>query len=681
MAGLTAAGFERLLNPHSIAIVGASERGFSSRNALDNLRSIGYPGEILPVNPRHATVFGMPSHASLRDCPPVDVVFGLVSRNATENLVADAIAAGAGGLVLPVGGFKESGDPDWVAREARIGTMASEAGLPIIGPNSVGMFSGTSRALLSVGPYPWDIESGSVALLFQSGGQMMAACRSVTHLGAGVAYAFSLGNAANTGFAELITAMVEQPSVREIVLLIEEIPDWAAFRTAASAAIAAGKWIGATSIGATELGREAARTHTGALATDANVLRAGLEQLGVAYADSPSTLVAAAALHARLGPARLGGVGMVGVSGGAAGLSADLADGAGLPLAALSAETRRRIAAANPEITPRNPLDVVNGPADRKMFRAVFDAFLAEPDVAVTVYLPSQGLPDDTLPAHSEVIENVVAAAETLDRPVVISQLLTVPTPDLQRTALNAHRNVCFLPSATEALAALAVWRSGLPAPEPAPPARAQPPHLALEEHDAKALLREFGCAVPESVFVPAGSAAEVNGLRFPVVAKGMARSVLHKAAAGLVRLGIADHDELAAVLDRLRPVAEDVAYSGFLVEEQVPAGFDLMISVRRTRLGSVVVLAEGGAGAGGEPARSWLGVEPTDAEVRTGLVSLSGRLGVPLTGTQLGAVVSFTGRLRAAFAAHDWSLLEVNPVRVHGDAHVVALDAVVLGR
>lgn len=665
MAGVT--GLDRLLNPRSIALVGASERGFSSRNTLDNLRSIGYPGAVLPVNPRRATVFGMTCYPSLRDCPPVDVVFGLVSREATEGLVTDAVAAGAGGVVLSVGGFKESGDPEWVAAEARIGAAAREAGLPIIGPNSVGMFSGTSRALLSVGPYPWDIESGSVALLFQSGGQMMAACRSVTHLGAGVAYAFSLGNAANTGFAELLTALAEQPTVREIVMLIEEIPDWTRFRAAAATAVAAGKWLGATSIGATELGRQAARTHTGALATDASVLRAGLTQLGVAYADSPSTLVAAAVLHARLGPARPGGVGLVSVSGGAAGLSADMADRAGLPLAVLRPETGERITAANAEITPRNPLDVVSGPADRRMFRAVFDAFLADPDVAATLYLPSQGLPDDTLPAHTEVIEHVVEAAETLDKPVVISQLLTVPTPEDRRAELLRHRNVCFLPSATEAVAALALWRADLPATAVPPPPSS--PVLALAEHEAKAVLRDFGCAVPPSVFLPPGS-TDVNGLRFPVVAKGIAKSVPHKTEAGLVRLGIGDRAALATALAQLRPAAEAVAYSGFLVEEQVPSGVDLMVSLRRTPLGVVVVLAEGGAAAGTDPARSWLGIEPPEADV----LAAAGRFS-----PQADVVGTFVGRLRAAFAAHDWSLLEVNPVRVYGQT-AVALDAVVLG-
>jgi acyl-CoA synthetase (NDP forming) len=41
-----------LLNPGSVAIVGASERAKWATQIFGNLRAFGYPGKIYPVNPR-----------------------------------------------------------------------------------------------------------------------------------------------------------------------------------------------------------------------------------------------------------------------------------------------------------------------------------------------------------------------------------------------------------------------------------------------------------------------------------------------------------------------------------------------------------------------------------------------------------------------------------------------------
>ena len=55
-----------LLAPRSIALIGASERPNSlGRLVYENLLGGGFKGEMLAVNPHHATVLGRPAHASL----------------------------------------------------------------------------------------------------------------------------------------------------------------------------------------------------------------------------------------------------------------------------------------------------------------------------------------------------------------------------------------------------------------------------------------------------------------------------------------------------------------------------------------------------------------------------------------------------------------------------------------
>ena len=50
---------DALLNPRTIAIVGASDRASSwTREIHSNLKDFGFPGKIYPVNPRRLTVWG-----------------------------------------------------------------------------------------------------------------------------------------------------------------------------------------------------------------------------------------------------------------------------------------------------------------------------------------------------------------------------------------------------------------------------------------------------------------------------------------------------------------------------------------------------------------------------------------------------------------------------------------------
>ncbi|MGH3101608.1 MAG: CoA-binding protein, partial [Thermoleophilia bacterium] len=61
---------DRLLNPSSVAVVGASERPetYSSETLL-NLARLGFEGEVWGVNPRRSSVHGRPCVPSLSDLP------------------------------------------------------------------------------------------------------------------------------------------------------------------------------------------------------------------------------------------------------------------------------------------------------------------------------------------------------------------------------------------------------------------------------------------------------------------------------------------------------------------------------------------------------------------------------------------------------------------------------------
>ena len=57
---------EHLFSPRSVAVIGASERaGSLGRIAFDNLRSGGYAGELIAVNPKYPSIAGLTCHPSI----------------------------------------------------------------------------------------------------------------------------------------------------------------------------------------------------------------------------------------------------------------------------------------------------------------------------------------------------------------------------------------------------------------------------------------------------------------------------------------------------------------------------------------------------------------------------------------------------------------------------------------
>ena len=58
-----------LLNPSSVAVVGASQRATRGTGVLKNLQKIGFKGDLFAINPNYLEVHGCPSFASVRDLP------------------------------------------------------------------------------------------------------------------------------------------------------------------------------------------------------------------------------------------------------------------------------------------------------------------------------------------------------------------------------------------------------------------------------------------------------------------------------------------------------------------------------------------------------------------------------------------------------------------------------------
>jgi predicted CoA-binding protein len=126
-----------------IAVVGASPDSQKTSNVVPSyLQAMGYT--IVPVNPNHESVFGVPSYPSLSDIPgPVDVVEVFRPGAEAPELARQAALIGAKVLWLQVGIESEEA-----------GGIAQDAGMTFVSDTCMGAMH--AKLGLGPGPYPTD---------------------------------------------------------------------------------------------------------------------------------------------------------------------------------------------------------------------------------------------------------------------------------------------------------------------------------------------------------------------------------------------------------------------------------------------------------------------------------------------------------------------------------------------
>jgi len=76
-----------LIEPRAVAAIGASERsGSLGYTVIRNLLESGFTGRLFAVNPKHKTIFDLPSYPSIKEVPHrVDLAFAIVVADAWQH--------------------------------------------------------------------------------------------------------------------------------------------------------------------------------------------------------------------------------------------------------------------------------------------------------------------------------------------------------------------------------------------------------------------------------------------------------------------------------------------------------------------------------------------------------------------------------------------------------------------
>ena len=578
------AAIDHFMAPASIAVVGASRRlGSVGAAVVANLRS-SFDGPLHLVG-RGQSVLDVPT--------PIELAVVAVPAAAVEQVARDCAAKGVQALLVLSAGFEDAVGRE---RRERLAVFCRATGMRMIGPNCLGVAGPRLNATFAR-KRP---ESGSVALVSQSGGIAIAALEQGREHGIGLSAFASIGDRADVSSNDVIQWCEQDEATAVIALYLESFGNPRRFSRIARR-VSRTKPVLAVKAGRSAAGRRAAGSHTGALvaASDATV-DALFAQAGVIRAATYRELLDVAGLLAAGPPPSGRRVGIVTNAGGPAILLADAAEVAGLELP--------------PFRDAPNPFDVL-GDATEDRLRAAVTAAADDPsiDALAIVYVPTFVLAPEA--AADAIVSGLAAAAR---RVPVAAVFLSEgrPPPALSEAAVSVH---AFPEDAAHALAAAARYGEARDRPLSPPAAVAPPPAgdaaaaiiaraLAagaewLPPEDVADLARCYGLPlVPARIArTPADAAAAASALGGAVALKAHAPGLVHKTDAGAVRLGLRSPTAVLRAARAMRRRLRDrgIEPAGYLVQAMAPAGVELLVGVSSDpQFGPVIACAAGGTTA-----------------------------------------------------------------------------------
>jgi acetyltransferase len=465
-----------LLAPTSVALVGASDKPATlGRVVFENLLEGGFKGELHAVNPNHRRILGKRCYSSLASIDrPVELALIGVPCAAVPGVLDQGGRAGVKAAVILSAPPVDDGYTRRWQREVL--ATARKRHIRLLGPHAFGVIrtgiglNATMGAGLAL--------PGRLALIAQSGAVCTAMLNFAAPNGIGFSSVVAVGGALDVGFGELLDALVLDPQTDGILLYVEKVSDARRFMSALRTAARTKPVV------VLRAGRSAeAQLVAGgpdAPSPDA-VFDAAMKRAGTVRVMTYTQLFSAARILATGKQPRGDRLAIVTNGHGPGTLAADSAADRGVPLADLTPETERALAAVlPPNVGSKNPINIRRD-ANPELLAAAVSAVLADRQVdavlALHVQRPATGATD--------AARAVAAVARGSSKPVLAAWLGAIGRREV-RDALEAGGVPDFYTpeNAVEAFSFLAAYRRNqkwlleVPAPQPEP----EPPDTTVAE-------------------------------------------------------------------------------------------------------------------------------------------------------------------------------------------------------
>lgn len=397
------ASLQPFLAPSSVAVIAAADTpGNVGRALAQNISGGGFGGVVELVNPAGGAVSDGRSVGTLGELEVApDLVILAVEGDAVLDCAAEAAVKGARALLVVPAGPEQ--DLEALAGiENRLLEIVRDAGLRLVGPNSLGLINTAPDVRLNATFTGASVSSGSLAICSPSGAVGIGLLAHTAALGLGISVFASLGNRADVSTNDVLEWCEQDRRTAAVILYVDTFGNPEHF-TRIARRVSRHKPILAIK------GRRSAvrvlaeaRSHTAAALRGDEVFDALLRQAGLLRFRSGDELFNAAEFFERQPLPAGRRIGIVSNSVGVATIAADAAAARGL-------DVRETGDAPNPMIMP-----IGSGPDD---YGTGVGRLLAEPaiDALMVFYVDiHEGDPD-------AVLERISVACAGQPKPAVAS--------------------------------------------------------------------------------------------------------------------------------------------------------------------------------------------------------------------------------------------------------------------
>jgi acetyltransferase len=618
---LVTLNLDKIFNPESIAVIGASdEDGSVGYILMKNFTELGYNGKVYPVNIRKTKILGSKAYQTVDQLPEtVDLAVIATPAKTVPAVLKQCGKAGIKGIIIISAGFKEIG-PEGKALEDEILEIKRKYNLRIIGPNCLGIIRPSVN--LNATFTTRMPKSGNVAFISQSGALGAAILDWAVNENVGFSNFVSVGSMIDVDFGDLIDYLGTDPKTRSILMYIEGITDAREFMSA-SRHFARTKPIIVVKTGKFSESAKAAASHTGSLTGEDMVYDAAFKRAGIVRVEEIGDLFNSAEVLGMQPLPKGPNLAIITNAGGPGVMATDALIARSGKLAELNQKTMETLDNILPHYWSRsNPVDIL-GDAKADRYKAVVEACLEDKDVdgLLIIYSP-QAVADSAEIAKSLVdlcksrgycnktILTSFMGYEQVQEANHIFNENNMPTYSTPEQAVKTYmymyqykRNLELLYETPEELPVDIV--------PPKRPLMVIMRNAALEnremltEAEAKKLLETYNIPTVKTLTAKTADEAAISAsqIGYPIVLKILSPQIVHKTDAGGVVLDINSQAEVRKAFDliiqRAKEYDPDAEIQGVTVQRMLKKqGCEVIIGAKTDSLfGPVILFGMGGIG------------------------------------------------------------------------------------
>lgn len=601
---------DKLFNPKSVAIIGASTKELSIGNVITkNLLKYEFKGPIYPINPKADEIRGIKAYPSILDVPgEVDLAHISIPSKFAPMAIDECGKKGVKFVIINSAGFKEIGD-EGEALEKEVVAMAKKYGIRVFGPNCQGIIN-TDPELKAYCDFTFTYpDPGYVSIVAQSGGVGAVFMQAIHDLGIGMRLYASNGNACDISIPEILRYYGSDEKTRVIILYVEGFSDPKEFMEAAQE-VAAKKPILAMRSGRTKEGAKAAFSHTGGLVGVGLSTELIFKKTGIITFNDQEEMCQAAMAFASQPIPKGNRVGLITDTGGPAIIATDALVDAGMKIPPLSQKAKELLKEKlYPQASVLNPIDVL-ATAAAPHYRAAMDILMNE-DHIDSIYINFITPP---FVDCESVAKEMAEVSQQQRKPIVCNYMTDKPQWTGTTAILKSGDIPCydFAEMAAKALAALTKYNEvrsreigevisfddvdRSKAENILKEARGAG-HEVLPSSEVYELLTSYSIPVASwrmasDVEEAEKAAAEIG---FPVVVKADSQTIIHKSDVGGVVVDLKDSNAVKSAVEEMEKKFGSKGLR-FFVQKYMPGGMEVIVGAKAEKgLGHTLMFGLGG--------------------------------------------------------------------------------------